>query len=379
MKKILFVCFGYDFENPENANAISVNNIINYIYTEYAITIITNTDNTKIQFINKKDVSLIKIPIGKKARSGKYDFINWNKKVFDFLLNNTLIDEFKTILTVSFPIHCHFIGLEVKRYFPMINWIAYQLDPYAYCYLLRFQKMAFPIRYFQEKKIIKNADQVFLTHELYKDYNQNKFSYYKDKFVNLGIPVLKFPLELTKINSKQKCKLFYTGSFYKNVRNPEYMLKVLNEIVNLLDCELHIYGPTIKEVKEYFEVNNKIIIHGRLPKKELENALIEASVLVSVGNNINNQLPSKVLEYIATGKPIINFYSIDDDTSNYYLKKHPNALLIKEDEVKFDESVNLVKNFIVNQKHTYVSLEELKEIYKPYSIENIIYKVKNYI
>ena len=35
--------------------------------------------------------------------------------------------------------------------------------------------------------------------------------------------------------------------------------------------------------------------------------------LLSIGNKNPNQIPSKVVEYLATGKPIIHFTEIDDD------------------------------------------------------------------
>ena len=51
--------------------------------------------------------------------------------------------------------------------------------------------------------------------------------------------------------------------------------------------------------------------------------MAEADVLVNIGNRTSYQLPSKVVEYAAFGKPILNFLASPDDSSAVFLSKYP--------------------------------------------------------
>ena len=75
----------------------------------------------------------------------------------------------------------------------------------------------------------------------------------------------------------------------------------------------------------------------------------DCDVLINVGNESPNQTPSKVFDYISTMKCIINFYSINDDTSKWYLSNYPYVLNIKnggnveDDTKKFIEFAKMSK------------------------------------
>ena len=206
------------------------------------------------------------------------------------------------------------------------------------------------------------------------------FSVFKGKFVDFGIPMLNFnSYTESKINNT-KLKIIYAGSFYKKIRNPKYMLEVLNSVAELIDCEIHIYGPTKETISQYNQNKFKrIISHGKVPKVEIETALLQSDILVNIGNKVSNQLPSKVLEYISLQIPIINFYSIQDDTSNYYLEKYPCALLVPEEWSKLDDSVELVINFIEESKRLKCDENELKLTYNNFMISSLIKKIQAYI
>jgi hypothetical protein len=47
----------------------------------------------------------------------------------------------------------------------------------------------------------------------------------------------------------------------------------------------------------------------------------DADILLHIGNNTPTQIPGKLLEYMATGKPMLHVYYIDDDGCLPYLEK----------------------------------------------------------
>lgn len=382
MKKTLIICFGFDIKKPGNANAICIRQILEYLDQNRNITVVTETLHNKLIIEQVNNVTICKIPITKNKGNKKYNFKKWGKDVFSFILNELEYNQFHSLLTVSFPFNMHFIGKKLKLYYPSINWIVYELDPYAYNYILRLKNIAFFLRYLQERNVIKHANKVFLTHELYKLYNNNLFARYKDKFVDVGIPLLKLNNENTFNNSGSKrVKLLYTGTFYNKIRNPQYMFKIIDEVLGLTDCELHVYGPSTDEASKYDIMNkHKVNFHGRVSIDEIDLALKKADILINIGNAVPNQLPSKVLEYISTGKPIINFYSIEDDTSKYYLDFYPNALSIRNDDLTYANTVRLVSKFIEsNQGRPSLAIDELNKVYNYFIIENVVSRINKHI
>ena len=81
----------------------------------------------------------------------------------------------------------------------------------------------------------------------------------------------------------------------------------------------------------------------------------KADILVSVGNKQSDYLPSKVLEYIGTGKKIIHFYSDPQDVSLDYFRRYPKVLLISELE-SVDDVIKKIMAFI--KRHDFEVLNE---------------------
>ena len=74
--------------------------------------------------------------------------------------------------------------------------------------------------------------------------------------------------------------------------------------------------------------------------------IYNADVLLSIGNKESPMVPSKIYEYMSTGKPIIHFYFYDGDPCIEPLKRYGNALLIKDnDKLSKDKIFEFLKNF----------------------------------
>jgi hypothetical protein len=68
--------------------------------------------------------------------------------------------------------------------------------------------------------------------------------------------------------------------------------------------------------------------------EDLMQFIADADILINLGNSIPVHLPSKTLEYINTGKPIVNFYKLDDCPTLQYTCRYP--LCLNLDEKKTD-------------------------------------------
>jgi glycosyltransferase involved in cell wall biosynthesis len=180
------------------------------------------------------------------------------------------------------------------------------------------------------------------------------------KTIEVDLPCL-HPIDLKTTRSTHRkaenIELAYAGKFYKDIRNPEKMLDVLNTL-NDEKVALKVYGPGCDYLKSNSLLKNKsIMLCGQLPSDKVFESLGNADFLVNLGNTTPNQIPSKVFEYIAMGKPVINFYFNEFDTSLHYLRKYPLCFNFNLNNYSAGD-VEQLKKFIHEKKGSRLTFEQ---------------------
>lgn len=158
----------------------------------------------------------------------------------------------------------------------------------------------------------------------------------------------------------------YTGVFDRYVRNPEYFLRTIHSVVSKCNAELHLYtyGNCGNIIDKYIKnANGKIINHGYVKKKEADAAVANSNILISVGNRDSIQSPSKIFEYMSAGKPIVHFYTADDDINMKILKDYPLCLCLKQDEALLQENAEKFVRFCQEYKNKTLDFTEVEKIY----------------
>ena len=105
-----------------------------------------------------------------------------------------------------------------------------------------------------------------------------------------------------------------------------------------------------------------------------------AQVLISIGNANTDMVPSKIFEYMATGKPIIHFYSTERDSCIQYYKKYPLSLLIKEDNSYMQDNADRIIEFIskvLGKTLQYKEVESMFPLNTPVYTVRIINEMMN--
>lgn len=157
------------------------------------------------------------------------------------------------------------------------------------------------------------------------------------------------PIETKMAEEKKdsRKKLFvYVGTLYKVLRNPVYSCTILKSLTTYIDMKVvFMGGGDCFDILHNYQrqTNNAIEYIGMQPHDVALKYLDNADVLLSIGNKESPMAPSKIYEYISTGKPIIHFYTWDKDPCIEPLKKYGNAILIKENK---DFDIQLLLNFI---------------------------------
>jgi len=206
------------------------------------------------------------------------------------------------------------------------------------------------LNYYFESKFYKKADQVVFTHQESANVHK-KFFNISEKKVTIGNPISSFSQELFQksISFNYETKpimIGYFGVLTKGVRSPEEVLKFFSKT----EFELHWYTnpdsiEMIKQNKIDLKYNKFFDMVTR--NEALEKMVNSLHCLLSIGNLNPSQLPSKVIEYISTGKPVIHFVEIQDDPVLEIADEFSNLILINKNSNIADVKEQL-KNIFIN-------------------------------
>jgi hypothetical protein len=102
-------------------------------------------------------------------------------------------------------------------------------------------------------------------------------------------------------------KMCYIGAFHANIREPYRLFKIMKKLIALhgLNVKLDIYGPC-----NGFDLSPadcpEITYHGYIEREKAISLLKDTDFIITVDNENCVMTPSKNVECIATGRPIIN-------------------------------------------------------------------------
>lgn len=177
--------------------------------------------------------------------------------------------------------------------------------------------------------------------EFYKNNIKGNNTFY------VGIPLLK-PSLFVKKNKGLNNEISYFGSLSTFNRNPKDVLNNLQKL-NIFN-KISLY--TNYQTDEFNEDKTIIFLEPITDKKKYEKILKESNLLLNIGNLTFNCVPGKLIEYISTGKAIINFVYYKTDPSIEIIKKYGNGLSILVDDpqarskiISFLNSNKVIANF----------------------------------
>lgn len=176
---------------------------------------------------------------------------------------------------------------------------------------------------------------------------------------------------------KDKINLLFVGKFYSEIRHPQYLFDLMEQLRDT-PIILHVVGPLNymgfdqAYIDRYF--TNKIPsirFHGAVLPVEADDILLCADGLVHLGNSIDTAMPSKILDYISSGKPILNICKIHTCPTLPLIERYPLGLTIFEDE-GLDEAVSeRVREFCMKNKGKQVPYNQIEKLYPECTIEYV--------
>ena len=260
-------------------------------------------------------------------------------------------DNYDIIISVSLPFTSHLCAYILKKRIHA-DWYMDIGDPFT----LKINspennKIIYSfLNKIYERKFYKIASKIIFTHKEVAELHENKFNIDKSKIV-IGYPIASVNEQNLNIASNYNykvtpIKIGYFGAFTKSVREPN---NYINNIVNPFFEDVEHKWYINQESKKYFASIKKTSLHKFIDivqrKEALKIMVNEIHILLSIGNLNKYQMPSKVIEYLSLGKPVLHYAEIEDDPIYNFEKLFDNLKIIDSKTTK-----NEIENYIENIK-----------------------------
>lgn len=242
----------------------------------------------------------------------------WVNPSTQFLEQYLKINNIETIVTSGPPHSMHLIGLNLKKKFPDLKWIADFRDPWT------------EISYYKHLKLTNRSDKKHrqLESEVFKNANITLATSYTDAenfrknganafCITNGFDETDASTSLSMTEKASKFTLSYIGVL-EQLRNPENLWKTLDNLVKTnadfaKNFNLKFVGRIDDKILEAIErssLKNHIQNLGYVSHDKAVDEMAKSSLLL-ITNFPNDSskgiIPGKIFEYLATGKQIISF------------------------------------------------------------------------
>jgi len=284
--------------------------------------------------------------------------------LFSIWRNQKKIDiEYDVIVSVSLPFSSHVAAYIINKRRKK-KWIMDIGDPFSLKQnALENNKYLYKsLNYYFENKFFNLAEQIIFTHNE-AAIEHSKFFNISNEKVLIGNPISSFD-ENIYLKSKNfdysslPINIGYFGILTKGVRSPEETLRFFNNSEILFNWFTNQDSKNIV-LQNKFDLAN----HQFFEIVERDEALKKMSssmhCLLSIGNLNSSQLPSKVIEYISTGKPVIHFAEIKNDPVIKLADKFQNLIVVNKDS-KLSQTLNQLN----------IVFENINSFEKNYFLEN---------
>lgn len=243
---------------------------------------------------------------------------------------------------------------------------SWQMDPYA-----ANHSYSAPGAFDREKELLAALDAVFIAPAMTQYYAPGApLEGYAAKAHVLDFPSLVPPLpapQVQKDGGRLRC--VFVGSLYPTLRTPHYALELFCAL-NDPKLELVFVGGGWENypanlLEPYRKIlGDRLIVTGPLPAVRAAEEVAKADVLLSLGNGVDNQVPSKIFEYFAAGRPVLHLAKLENDPCRPYFNRWPLALTLLESEGTGPEVLARLSAFLAEKGRSRLPFEEAARLFE---------------
>ena len=294
----------------------------------------------------------------------------YTKKIYKTLKSVNKKYKIDIIIPISSPHEEIFAALKFKKINKTVKLIPYQLDRFSNGNSLYATNFLRSYKYNNniklEKEIIKYSEKLFILPPIYSHY-KNDVELSNEEISKIEITEHPLIKKIQKITNKKNdnVNILYAGTLDMKLRNPTYLFELLNDqniVESNIKLQLYSFGNCQSIINNYKKkIPNIICDNGKIEHKILVNKMQEANILLSIGNNSNNEVPSKLFEYLSFGKPIIHLYYSDYDAYLKYLQNYKYSICIKMDESNIMQNRKMFYNFCMENSNVDIDFDVIEK------------------
>ena len=278
------------------------------------------------------------------------------------------------ILSVSMPFDSHravFTAIQRMKdrgVSTIPKWMAYCID--AYWSKAGIKTSDVPRMKMEERKIFDACNKILFLDTIASDYAVDDFAIFRNKISSLPLPLFdlnEVPQFTGGIDTSEHVQHWlFAGTIYDDFSNANSLVSIIRFQKNR-PVKVHIMGKIYPKSRSMLEtvkseMPDQVVIYGRQSYNFAKASMLSADVLINLANDNANQIPSKIFEYMACLKPVLNIYRRSDDVGTEYLRKYPLAFNLDVNNIQAKMSSLAEWSDTLDERST--SFEELKQIFK---------------
>ncbi|MFG0334515.1 MAG: glycosyltransferase, partial [Maioricimonas sp. JB049] len=230
--------------------------------------------------------------------------------------------KYDAMVTVSHPFTSHLVGLRVHRRCAL-PWIVDIGDPFSFSTEMPLNNVRLyrPFNVAIERRVFSRASKVVVTNDRTREIYANTFPGISiDRISTIGPMIDVSAIEEVRGGSPwsddgDAVRLVFAGNLFNPVRRPQEFLAWMQKVSRAWQrrggpaLHWHLFGDnpeSLESVSPELPGQDRFHFHGRVQRDEVATFLQHADVLLNCGNTTDYQLASKIVEYMALSKPIVN-------------------------------------------------------------------------
>lgn len=245
----------------------------------------------------------------------------------------------------------------------------WQLDPYA-----SNRDYTAPGGFAREGRLLDALDGTFITPQAVPDYADDApLANWREKTHVLGFPTL-LPREC-RAEEHDDMRCVFCGSLYPELREPHFAAALFSALPGT-DVTLTMAGGgwerfAADAAQLADKMGARFVRPGMLSPADADALENSADVLVSLGNAYDNQMPSKLFGYFATGKPVLHLAVSESDPTLPYLARYPLALVLHAGEGVTPGVVAKLDKWLHDVKGKHLPFAEVAKLYPEFTPEKV--------
>ena len=245
----------------------------------------------------------------------------------------------------------------------------WQLDPYA-----SNRDYTAPGGFAREGQLLDALDGTFVTPQALPDYADGApLAPWREKVHVLGFPTL-LPRVIEPVEHDD-IQCVFCGSLHPGMREPGFALalfRALHDDAVTLTMAGGGWERFAADADETARVlGAKFVRPGLLPPDEAAALENRADVLVSLGNTYDNQMPSKLFGFFATGKPVLHLAVSENDPTLPYLARYPLALVLHRKDGVTPGTVAKLHSWLHNVQGHALPFAQTARLYPEFTPEKV--------